>query len=342
MLPVPLRLIRPNQGSENESILSRIGRTPLVRLERIDRAFSNVSIYAKAEWLNPGGSVKDRPALRMVLAAERAGGLTPGMTLLDATSGNTGIGYAMIGAARGYRVKLALPANASPQRIRILHAYGAELVLTDPALGTDGAIEEARRLAAADPAGTLYLNQYDNDDNWRAHYDGTAWEIWNQTAGCLTHFVAVLGTSGTFTGTTRRLRELNPSIRCVSVQPDSPFHGLEGMKHMSSALVPGIYDETLADHNIEIATETAYRAVKRLIREEGMLVGVSSGAAIAACLQVAASIPPDRPAMIVTIFPDNGEKYLSERFWEETPEAGDEDAGAPALARLDGKREERS
>ena len=335
MLSRPLRLVRPNQGSENESILSRIGRTPLFRLERIDRAFSHVSIYAKAEWLNPGGSVKDRPALGMILAAEAEGRLRPGMTILDATSGNTGIGYAMIGAARGYPVRLTLPANASPERIRILQAYGAELTLTDPALGTDGSIHEARKIAAADPARYAYLNQYDNDDNWRAHYEGTAWEIWNQTAGCLTHFVAAMGTSGTFTGIARRLRELNPAVRCISVQPDSPFHGLEGMKHMPTALVPGIYDASLADENIEIETETAYRAVKRLIREEGMLVGVSSGAAIAACIEVARAIPRERPAMIVTIFPDNGEKYLSERFWEETPEAIADEASAPSLAHLE-------
>lgn len=334
MLRVPLRLVRPNQGSENESILSRIGRTPLFRLERIDRAFPHVSIYAKAEWLNPGGSVKDRPALSMILAAEAEGRLRPGMTILDATSGNTGIGYAMIGAARGYPVRLTLPANASPERIRILRAFGAELTLTDAALGTDGSILAARKIAAEDPERYAYLNQYDNDDNWRAHYDGTAFEIWNQTAGCLTHFVAALGTSGTFTGTARRLRELNPAIRCVSVQPDSPFHGLEGMKHMPTALVPGIYDPALADENIEMHTETAHRAVKRLIREEGMLVGISSGAAIAACIEVARSIPRDRPSMIVTIFPDNGEKYLSERFWEETPEAEADEAAAPTLAHL--------
>ena len=320
MSSIPLRLIRPNQGSESESILSKIGRTPLFRLERVDREFPNVSIYAKAEWLNPGGSVKDRPALRMILAAEQSGRLRPGQTILDATSGNTGIGYAMIGAARGYPVHLTMPANASLERRRILRAYGAEVTLTDAALGVDGAIEAAEALAASDPARFCYLNQYDNDDNWRAHYDGTAWEIWNQTAGCVTHFVAVLGTSGSFMGTSRRLRELNARIECISVQPDSPFHGLEGMKHMPSARVPQIYDAALADTNIEIHTETAYRAVKRLIREEGMLVGISSGAAVAACLQVARSLPHDRAAMIVTIFPDNGEKYLNERFWDEVAE----------------------
>jgi cysteine synthase B len=241
----------------------------------------------------------------------------------------------MIGAARGYRVHLALPANASRERIRILEAYGTKLTLTDPALGTDGSIQAARAIAAAKPERYAYLNQYDNDDNWRAHYEGTAWEIWNQTAGCLTHFVSALGTSGTFTGVTRRLRELHPAIQCVSVQPDSPFHGLEGMKHMPTARVPGIYDAALADQNLEIPTETAYRAVKRLIREEGMLVGISSGAALAACLEVARTIPRGRPAMIVTIFPDNGEKYLGERFWEETPEAEADQAAAPTLAHLE-------
>jgi cysteine synthase B len=320
MSSIPLRLIRPNQGSESESILSKIGRTPLFRLERIDREFPNLSIYAKAEWLNPGGSVKDRPALRMILAAEQSGRLRPGQAILDATSGNTGIGYAMIGAARGYPVHLTMPANVSAERIRILRAYGAELTLTDASLGVDGAIVKAQALHAADPDRYCYLNQYDNDDNWRAHYEGTAWEIWNQTAGCVTHFVAVLGTSGSFMGTARRLRELNPRIECVSVQPDSPFHGLEGMKHMPSALVPKIYDPALANRNIEIPTEAAYRAVKRLIREEGMLVGISSGAAVVACLEVARSLSRERPAMIVTIFPDNGEKYLNERFWEEVAE----------------------
>jgi cysteine synthase B len=320
MSSIPLRLIRPNQGSESESILSKIGRTPLFRLERIDREFPNVSIYAKAEWLNPGGSVKDRPALRMILAAEQAGRLRPGQTILDATSGNTGIGYAMIGAARGYPVHLTMPANAGAERVRILRAYGAELTFTDAALGVDGAIETARALYAADPGRYCYLNQYDNDDNWRAHYEGTAWEIWNQTAGCVTHFVAVLGTSGSFMGTARRLRELNPAIECVSVQPDAPFHGLEGMKHMPSALVPKIYDPALANRNIDVQTESAYRAVKRLIREEGMLVGISSGAAVVACLEVARALVRERPAMIVTIFPDHGEKYLNERFWEEVAE----------------------
>jgi len=321
MSSIHLRLIRPNQGSESESILSRIGRTPLFRLERIDRAFPNVTLYAKAEWLNPAGSVKDRPALRMILAAEQSGRLRPGQTILDATSGNTGIGYAMIGAARGYAVHLAVPANVTPERIRVLRAYGATLTLTDPALGTDGAIHVARALHASDPARYAYLDQYNNDDNWRAHFDGTGPEIWEQTAGCVTHFVAALGTSGTFTGVSRRLRELNPRVRCISVQPDSPFHGLEGMKHMATALVPGIYDPALADENIGVHTEDAYRAVRRLMREEGLLVGISSGAALVAGLAVAQRVAPERNAMVVMIFPDGGEKYLSERFWDEPENA---------------------
>ena len=322
MLSLPLRLNRPNQGAESESVLSRIGNTPLFRLETVDRRFPSVSIYAKAEWLNPGGSVKDRAALRMILAAEASGALASGRVILDATSGNTGIGYAMIGAARGYRVRLVMPGNTSLARRHILRAYGAELTFTDPVLGMDGAIEGARKLAASDPGQFAYLNQYDNDENWRAHYDGTALEIWEQSAGCVTHFVAALGTSGSFTGTARRLRELNPRVKCVSVQPDSPFHGLEGMKHMASATVPRIYDPSLADDNIAVRTEDAYDWVKRLVREEGLLVGVSSGAALAACIEVARSLPEGRNAMIVTIFPDHGEKYLGERFWEE-PDAGD-------------------
>jgi cysteine synthase B len=225
----------------------------------------------------------------MIIAAEQAGRLQPGRTIRDATSGNTGIGYAMIGAARGYPVHLILPGNVSAERLRILRAYGAQLTLTDASLGVDGAIEAAQFLFEADPDRYSYLNQYDNDDNWRAHYDGTAWEIWNQTAGCVTHFVAALGTSGSFMGTARRLRELNPRIECASVQPDAPFHGLEGMKHMPSARVPAIYDATLADRNIEIHTETAYRAVKRLIREEGMLASVGRGGG--GVPEIARSIP---------------------------------------------------
>lgn len=313
----PLHLTRPNQGSESESVLSKIGDTPLFRLERIDREFPNVSFYAKAEWLNPGGSVKDRPALNMILGAELDGRLGPNQTIIDASSGNTAIAYAMIGAARGYPVCVTMPANAGEERRRILRAYGAELVLTNPSDGVDGAITKARELVAADPERYTYLNQYDNDHNWQAHYHGTAPEIWEQTAGCVSHFVAVLGTSGTFMGTSRRLVEFNPHLECVSVQPDSAFHGMEGMKRMDSALAPGIYDADLADANIDVSTEDAYGAVKRLIREEGLLLGVSSGAALLGCLEVARRVPEGQAAMIVTVFPDNGEKYLHERFWEE-------------------------
>jgi cysteine synthase B len=312
-----LHLVRPNQGSENESVLSRIGGTPLFRLERIDREFPNVSIYAKAEWLNPGGSVKDRPALRMILHAEETGRLNPGKTILDATSGNTGIAIAMIGSARGYPVTLTLPANVGPERKRILEAYGAELVLTDPGRGVDGAIEAAREMYRREPGRYVYLNQYDNEQNWRAHYDTTGPEIWEQTAGCLTHFVGVLGTGGSFVGTSRRLKQFNPRIRCISVQPDAPFHGLEGMKHMASSRVPRIYDPEVADWAIDAGTEDAYDAVKRLVREEGLFVGVSSGAACVACIAVARTLGAGPPAMIVTLFPDGGDKYLSERFWSE-------------------------
>lgn len=238
----------------------------------------------------------------------------------------------MIGAARGYQVRLVMPGNTSLSRRHILRAYGAELTFTDPVLGMDGAIEGARALAASEPDRFVYLNQYDNEENWQAHYHGTGPEIWEQSAGCVTHFVASLGTSGSFTGTARRLREFNPSVRCVSVQPDSPFHGLEGMKHMPSAVAPRIYDPSLADANVDVRTEDAYDMVKRLVREEGLLVGVSSGAALVACLEVARSIPSGRHAMIVTIFPDHGEKYLGERFWE-APDAGDH-ARVPAT--LDG------
>lgn len=312
-----LHIPRFAAGSESESILSRIGGTPLLRLGRIDGDLTGVSIYAKAEWLNPGGSVKDRPALRMVQAALRDGRLRPGKSILDATSGNTGIAYAMIGAALNYEVCLAIPANASPERRRHLQALGARLEFTDPALGTDGAIARARELAAAEPDRYVYLDQYGNDDNWRAHHDTTAAEIWEQTAGCVSHFVAALGTGGSFVGTSRGLRRLGADVECISVQPDSPFHGMEGMKHMSSALTPPIYDPGVADDDIGVATEDAYRAVKRLAHEEGLFVGVSSGAALVGCLEVARRLPAGRSAMIVTIFPDSGSRYVSERFWDE-------------------------
>jgi cysteine synthase B len=294
------------------SVFDMIGRTPLVRLHQFERETPGVELYAKAEWQNPGGSVKDRPAARMILEGERGGGLDKTKTILDATSGNTGIAYAMVGAARGYKVKLCVPENASPERKLMLRALGAELVLTSPLEGSDGAIREARRLYAADPDRYFYPDQYSNDANWRAHYDTTAPEIIEQTSGRLTHFVAGLGTSGTFVGTGRRLRSFNPAIRLISFQPDSPFHGLEGLKHMESAIVPAIYDPTLADEDLRIDTEQAYRMVRRLAREEGMLAGISSGAAMVAALDVARRAGK---GVVVTIFPDGAEKYLSESFW---------------------------
>jgi len=297
------------------NLLDRVGNTPLLRLQRVTRDLApGVSVYAKAEWFNPGGSVKDRPALNMILEGERSGRLTPDKILLDATSGNTGIAYAMVGAARGYRVRLALPASASPERKRILKSYGAELVITSPQDGSDGAIREARRLFAEDPERYFYPDQYNNPANWQAHYYGTAVEIWEQTAGRVTHFVAGLGTSGTFMGTSRRLKEYNPRIQVISFQPDSPFNGLEGLKHMATAIVPGIYDPGLADADLEIETEAAQEMTRRLAREEGLLVGVSAGAAAVAALQVASQL---ESGVVVTVFPDAGDKYLSERFWDE-------------------------
>ncbi len=295
--------------------LSLIGNTPLLRLDRIAQEFSGVQLLAKAEWHNPGGSVKDRAAASIVQEAMRSGQLGRGRILLDATSGNTGIAYAMLGAAQGFAVTLCVPANVSVERKRILRAYGAEVVWTDPGESSDGAIRKARELAAAHPERYFYADQYSNDANWRAHYCGTANEIWQQTAGAVTHFVAMLGTTGTFVGTARRLKELNPAIRCVSLQPDSPFHGIEGAKHLPSAMVPRIYDPSLADENLEIGTEDAYAMIKRLAREEGLLVGISAGAALAGVLRVAQTAQPGDA--VVTIFPDAADKYLSERFWEE-------------------------
>jgi len=294
------------------TVLDMIGRTPLVRLNRFEAETPGVELYAKAEWQNPGGSVKDRAAARMILDGEARGALTPKRTILDATSGNTGIAYAMVGAARGYKVKLCVPENASSERKLILRALGAELVLTNPLESTDGAIREARRLYQSDPERYFYPDQYNNEANWQAHYDTTAPEIIEQTSGRLTHFVAGLGTSGTFMGTGRRLREANPSIKLISFQPDSPLHGLEGLKHMETAIVPGIYDPSLADEDMRVSTEDAYTMVKRLAREAGLLVGISGGAALAGALKVAKNT---RNAVIVTIFPDSADKYMSERFW---------------------------
>src|SRR5436189_4555103 len=298
--------------SAGSSVVDLIGRTPLVGLRRFERQTPAVELYAKVEWQNPGGSVKDRAAARMILEGEASGALTRDRTILDATSGNTGIAYATIGAARGYKVTLCVPGNASPERKLILRALGARLVLTDPLEGTDGAIREARRLHAAEPERYFYPDQYNNDANWRAHFDTTGPEIIEQTSGRLTHFVAGLGTSGTFVGTGRRLRQFNAAIQLISFQPSSPLHGLEGLKHMASAIVPVIYDRTLADEDLRVGTETAYVMVRRLAREEGLLAGISSGAALAATLDVAKRI--DR-GVVVTIFPDGAEKYLTERFW---------------------------
>jgi S-sulfo-L-cysteine synthase (O-acetyl-L-serine-dependent) len=300
-----------------EGVLERIGNTPLLRIERIASHLVNVQIAAKAEWLNPGGSVKDRPAQSMIQAGIASGELRSGKTILDATSGNTGIAYAMIGAALGYRVKLFLPHSASEERKRILEAYGATLVMTPGDEGTDGAIRRVRELAAAEPEKYFYPDQYSNPANWQAHYRGTANEIWEQTEGQITHFVAALGTSGTFVGTTRRLKELNPEIRCISLQPDGPWNGLEGWKHMPTAMRPAIYDDTLADENLEVSTEESYRMVKRLAREEGLLVSPSAAAALNGCFAVASRIPAGERAVIVTVFADSAAKYLSERFWDE-------------------------
>lgn len=296
------------------AVLKRIGNTPLLQLRRVCADVPEVSIFGKAEWLNPAGSVKDRAAGTIVEEALRSGDLGGGQRLLDATSGNTGISYAMLGAACGFGVTLCMPGNVSIERKRILSAYGAEVLYTDPGEGSDGAIRKAREITAAEPDKYFYADQYSNDANWQAHYCCTANEIWRQTRGQLTHFVAMLGTSGTFVGTTRRLRELNPRIQCISLQPDSPFHGIEGAKHMATSIVPEIYDPTLADMNLEISTEDAHAMVKRLAREEGLLVGISAGAAVVGSLQVARENPG---AAIVCILCDGAEKYLSERFWDE-------------------------
>ena len=300
----------------SHDLLSRIGNTPLLRLQRMAAHLpQSVEIYAKAEWFNPGGSIKDRAALEMIEEGERSGRLTRGTILLDATSGNTGIAYAMIGAARGYRVRLCISSNASPERRKILKAYGAELVFTDPAEASDGAIRKARQLYAESPDLYFYPDQYNNDANWRAHYRTTGREIYEQTEGRVTHLVCGLGTSGTFVGAGRRLKDLHPRIRLVSVEPDSGFHGLEGLKHMATAIVPGIYDPKLADRKMQAATEEAYAMVKRLAREEGLLAGISSGAAAACALRVASEL---RAGVIVTVFPDSGDKYLTNSFWNES------------------------
>lgn len=314
---MPERLLEKPAGiTPPDDLSSSVGKTPLFRLRRVTRGLpAQVEVFAKAEHLNPGGSVKDRAALSMILAGERKGHLRPGQIILDATSGNTGIAYAMIGAARGYPVTLCLPQNASPERKRILRIYGAEIIETDPMQGTDGAQIKAREMVALDPDRYFYPDQYNNEANWRAHYDATAPEIWEQTKGRLTHFLAGLGTSGTFMGVARRLKGYRAGVRCISMQPDSPLHGLEGMKHMQTALVPGIYDQSLADENVEVGTEDAQEMTRRLAREEGLFVGVSSGANVHAAVRLARGLSPG--SIVVTILCDGGSKYLSERFWDE-------------------------
>ena len=323
-------------GRRGEALVAGIGNTPLLPLDALLGNFSgsfrsaqsaNIEFFGKAEWCNPGGSVKDRAAARIVAEARRTGQLGPGKILLDSTSGNTGIAYAMLGAALGFPVTLCVPENVSPERKRVLQAYGANIIYTDAAEGSDGAIKIAREYAARHPNLYFYADQYSNDANWRAHYETTANEIWQQTEGRITHFVAMLGTTGTFVGTTRRLKELNPEIRCISLQPDSAFHGIEGAKHLPSAVVPGIYDPSLADENLEISTEDAHVMARRLAREQGLLVGVSAAAAVVGSLRVAerlrkGRLGEDQRATIVTILCDSGEKYLSERFWDEVEVRG--------------------
>jgi cysteine synthase B len=300
------------------SLLNLIGNTPLIRMPKLDAEFSGVEIYAKAEFLNPGGSVKDRAGRNMILDGEATGKLTHEKIILDATSGNTGIAYAMIGSLKGYKVKLCLPANASHERKQILKGYGAEMVFSDPGEGSDGAIRLCRQVYDADPDQYFYPDQYNNPANWKAHYNGTAVELLDQTGGAITHFVACMGTSGTFMGTSRRLKHELPSIQCISAQPSSGFHGLEGLKHMPTAIVPGIYDEKIADDNLWIETEDAYRMTRWLGRNEGLLVGMSSGANVHAATEVARRLVKEgRGGVVVTVLCDGATKYLSEPFWND-------------------------
>ncbi|MDR4510000.1 MAG: cysteine synthase family protein [Candidatus Brocadiaceae bacterium] len=296
------------------SVLHTVGNTPLIRIRRLTKGVGNkgVNVYAKAEWFNPGGSIKDRAALRIIEDAEKAGGLTRGKTIIDSTSGNTGIAYAMIGAVKGYDITLVMPLNVSEERKRIVRAFGAKVIFSDPMLGSDGAMAEAKRMVKENPSKYFYADQYNNPANWMAHYTTTGVEIWKQTAGKVTHFIACLGTSGTFMGTGRRLKDYNSDIQLISVEPSTPMHGLEGMKHMASSVVPGIYDGEYADRKMTVQTEDAYAIVKRLAVEEGFFVGYSSGAALAASLKLANEI---EQGLIVTVFPDRGDRYLSTRFW---------------------------
>jgi len=297
-----------------KQIIEQVGNTPLIELSSISKEVKPVQIFAKAEWFNPGGSVKDRAALNMILQGEKSLALTKDKIILDATSGNTGIAYAMIGAALGYKVKLAIPQNAGNLFKQTLAAYGAELIYSNPQHGSDGAIREAIRLYEKAPEQYFYPDQYNNSANWLAHYDGTGAEIIRQTKGKITHFVAGLGTSGTFMGAGRRLKEFNEDIQLISVQPDSPLHGLEGLKHMKSTILPGFYDAGLADDNLETSTEESQLLVKRLAKEEGLLVGMSAGAALAAALIIAKRLTT---GVIVVIFPDSAHKYFDQRFWQE-------------------------
>ena len=307
------------QTFTSTDIEQQIGNTALLGFRRITQHLpSNIRIFAKAEWQNPGGSVKDRAARHIIRTAEADGRLLPGKTIMDSTSGNTGIAYAMIGAARGYRVKLFLPANVSPERIAILRAYDVDLTFTDPLEGSDGALKAVRELAAKEPHRYFYADQYNNPANWQAHYHSTGVEIWGQTEGQATHFVAGLGTSGTLMGSGRRLKQCNPQIEIVSIEPDSPFHGLEGLKHMATAIPPGIYDPDFAHRKLGVRTEAAYDMARRLAREEGYLVGISAAAAMVGCLDIADELAEQgQAAIIVTLFPDNAYKYLSEAFWRD-------------------------
>ena len=300
------------------SVVDLVGNTPLVRLRGFEKGLRGVELYAKLEGKNPGGSVKDRPAARMIAEGERSGALRPGKTILDATSGNTGIAYAMLAAAQRIPVRLCIPDNVTPERKRILRAYGAEIVMTNPLEGSDGAIRKAREIYAEDPERYFYPDQYNNNGNWQAHFDTTGPEIIDQTGGRITHFVTGLGTSGTFMGVGRRLRQFNKAIRLISMQPAEALHGLEGLKLMESAIVPGIYDASLADRDVRVGTEDAYEMTRQLARREGLLVGISSGANLAAALELSRELSD---AVVVTIFCDGGDKYLSEPFWDASPGA---------------------
>jgi S-sulfo-L-cysteine synthase (O-acetyl-L-serine-dependent) len=319
-MSIALKEIQNKLAAVGDHLTTMVGNTPLVRLQNLFRSYPNITVAAKLEWFNPGGSVKDRPALNMIREGERTGRLNPDKTIIDATSGNTGIAYALFGASLGYRVTLAMPSNASSERKKILTALGAELILTDPMEGTDGAQRIVQDIVQKDPRKYFYPDQYNNDANWRAHYRGTGPEIYNQTDGMLTHFIAGLGTTGTFTGVTRYLKEKKSDIRCISVQPDSPLHAIEGWKHLPTALVPGIFDPKLADDTLEVTTEDAYEFVKRTAREEGLLIGVSAGAVLAAIDTSIRGMIEEDPcanAVIVTVLPDNADKYLSDDFWNE-------------------------